>query len=731
MAKMRKVDSYVVLGELQFYNCLNCPWSPNVSPEKTKEVEVVNASLPRGIQYIYVGVENMYELEVTACENIFASSMFLGIITQTILVATRKKTRVNDLLLSVDSLSLKNKAENKYMMIVAQKQIKRTAIGYRMTLHPTKQFLMQVESKTNNLANKDVLSLLQYLTRVSNTSEAERFMPISLSDRVAQEGREKYTRIFNLLIQLDSPSVCSLYPNLKELHHFGTKFISYSFHEIVLGVAKEHLIRHLQKLKDSMFNSYCNLLCIKELHFFMEFHQYLYNDSLFKMVNKSQVKPYVSHITSISKTRSSEMHDCMMLLREAPKFLSPLSCSDGKGSSFIEFTGSSSDNCVARVENFLQKSTPFRTSSYFIPANFSFSETYVQKRKANIDKNTLLDSKHHINERISERVCNILSCQLISFTRWDMIESIADIIKVNYHDVRNSKEKTTIPLSQNEFIAADSEPSLVTWSDIGGLDAAKQLIRTTVKLPTMYDKLFENQNKGLILYGPPGTGKTLLARAISNECELKFFMIKGPEVIDMYVGESERHLRQIFHEAKISAPSIIFFDEIDALATKRVENENLNSTSRVVSQLILEIDDVLNFQNIFIMGATNRPDRIDTALLRPGRFDKLIYVGIDPSVEGKIQIMESLTRRMKLAPGINFSSFAETHASRYSGADLYSVCADSWLRASKRRIRRKQWSSETEVVVEMEDFVSSFADLKPSLSQELIEYYEDLNSSFI
>ena len=105
----------------------------------------------------------MYELEVTACENIFASSMFLGIITQTILVATRKKTRVNDLLLSVDSLSLKNKAENKYMMIVAQKQIKRTAIGYRMTLHPTKQFLMQVESKTNNLANKDVLSLLQYL----------------------------------------------------------------------------------------------------------------------------------------------------------------------------------------------------------------------------------------------------------------------------------------------------------------------------------------------------------------------------------------------------------------------------------------------------------------------------------------------------------------------------------------------------------------------------------------
>ena len=156
-------------------------------------------------------------------------------------------------------------------------------------------------------------------------------------------------------------------------------------------------------------------------------------------------------------------------------------------------------------------------------------------------------------------------------------------------------------LSQNEFIAADSEPSLVTWSDIGGLDAAKQLIRTTVKLPTMYDKLFENQNKGLILYGPPGTGKTLLARAISNECELKFFMIKGPEVIDMYVGESERHLRQIFHEAKISAPSIIFFDEIDALATKRVENENLNSTSRVVSQLILEIDDVLNFQNIFIL----------------------------------------------------------------------------------------------------------------------------------
>ncbi len=733
---MSRVDSYVLIGELQFYNCLNCPWSTTAACDKAESIEVEDPSLQRSMRYIYLTVENMYELEVTAGENIVARSTILGISIHTVLVATRKRTCVNGLLPSFDSF--KNKTKNGCRMISVQKQMKRTVFDYRMPLHPKKQILTQGESKTNNLANIDILSLLQYLRKGSDISETERFMSKAFPDRDAEEIHERYKGVFDQLIlpQLDSLRILGLYPILKQLYYiFGPKFISYSYHEIVLDVAKEHLVRHLQKLTDLMCNPYCHLLCIKELHFFMKFHRYLHNNDLFKIINKSQVKADMN--LTISKTRSYEMYDCMMFLREAPKFLCPLSllckrsCSDVKSAFFMEFKSLNLDNCIARPKKCLQKSTPFRTSSYFVPANFTYSETQDLKQKPNLDRYILQDPKYHKNEQISERICNMLSCQSISFTRWNMIESISDIVKLNYHDVCNLKVTSNFPPSKDELIATDSISSLVTWSDIGGLDAVKQLIRTTIELPTLYNKLFKNRNKGMILYGPPGTGKTLLARAISHECQLKFFMIKGPEVIDMYVGESERHLRQIFLKAKIAAPSILFFDELDAVASNRIENGNVSNTSRVVSQLILEIDDVLNFQNIFIMGATNRPDRIDSALLRPGRFDKLIYVGVDPSVKGKVQILKSLTRRMKLAPELDFCLLAETHASRYSGADLYSVCADSWLRASKRCALRHRWSSDLEVVVETEDFISSFANLKPSLSQELIEYYEDLNGSFI
>jgi ATP-dependent 26S proteasome regulatory subunit len=734
MDKTIKADAYVLIGEAQFYNLLKCPWSATVVREESKNIQLENISLMWGIQYIYLSVENMYKLEVTAGQNILARSMFPGIISQTFLVATRKKTRVSDSLLGVDSLQ--NKTENNCKMLVVQ-QMKRIVIKYLKDSHARQQIWAQIESKTNNLAKKEVLLLLQYLSKASDISKAKRFMPVSFRANITERMRIKFTKKCIRFVKLDSSSLYNLYPILKRMHStFGLKFISYSFHELVLGVTKENLIRQLQKLKDLAFESYCNLPCIKGLHFFMKFNRHLHDDYIFKMINKSLVKADMKHFTSFSKTRNSELHDCFKLLWEAPKYVCPRSvlckkyCIDEKDTSFKEFESTTLNDCVERPEKLLQKSIPFRTSSYCIPANFAFLETCKLEGKQKSDKNILLNTEHKKKERISEHICDMLCCQSVSFTRWHMKECMTDKIRINCYEVRNLKVTSTFPLIQDNVIVADSEPYLVTWSDIGGLDAVKKVIRTAIQLPTMYDELFQSHNKGLILYGPPGTGKTLLARAISNECQLKFFMIKGPEIIDMYVGESERHMRQIFLEAKEAAPSILFFDELDALASKRVDNESMNSTSRVVSQLILEIDDLSNFQNVFIMGATNRPDRIDVALLRPGRFDRLIYVGVDPTVEGKGQIMKSLTRRMKLAPEIDFHSLAETHASRYSGADLYSVCASSWLRASKRHMQGKERCSDPDVVVKMEDFISSFAELKPSLSKELIEYYEDLNSSF-
>ncbi|ACO65832.1 predicted protein, partial [Micromonas commoda] len=201
---------------------------------------------------------------------------------------------------------------------------------------------------------------------------------------------------------------------------------------------------------------------------------------------------------------------------------------------------------------------------------------------------------------------------------------------------------------------------------------------------------------GALLYGPPGTGKTLLAKAVATECALRFLSVKGPELVNMYVGESEKNVRDVFERARHAAPCVVFFDELDALAPARGAGADSGGVmDRVVSQLLAELDGAnAKSKMLFVIGATNRPDLVDPALLRPGRFDRLLYVGVDETTEGRAKVLAALTKKFTLEPPSPSSSSLEALARkvprRFTGADMYALCADAWTRAAKRTVRERE-----------------------------------------
>lgn len=216
----------------------------------------------------------------------------------------------------------------------------------------------------------------------------------------------------------------------------------------------------------------------------------------------------------------------------------------------------------------------------------------------------------------------------------------------------------------------------VKWKDIGGLDSVKQEFIQAVEWPLRYRKLFTYAKaippKGILLYGPPGTGKTLLVKAIANESEAIFISIKGPELVSMWYGESERGIREIFRKAKQSAPCIIFFDEIDAIAPTRSTDDpgGHHFNERVASQLLTELDGLEVLRQVVVIGATNRPDIVDPALLRAGRFDRLLYVP-PADLNSRIQIIKIHTRLTPLTQDVQIEKIAES-TEGFTGADIAS-----------------------------------------------------------
>jgi len=188
----------------------------------------------------------------------------------------------------------------------------------------------------------------------------------------------------------------------------------------------------------------------------------------------------------------------------------------------------------------------------------------------------------------------------------------------------------------------------VTWDDIGGLEIVKTELKIAIelKLNKKVERSIRKLKSGILLWGPPGVGKTLIAKAVAHDWAFTFISIKGPELLNMYVGESEKNIREIFSKARSNAPTVLFFDEIDSLAPARgYTSDSSQVMDRIVAQLLTELDGVVALQNVVVIAATNRPDLLDQALLRPGRFDKVIFVDVARTIEEKLKIIKALTRK--------------------------------------------------------------------------------------
>uniref|UniRef100_A0AAY4A415 Peroxisomal ATPase PEX6 n=1 Tax=Denticeps clupeoides TaxID=299321 RepID=A0AAY4A415_9TELE len=277
---------------------------------------------------------------------------------------------------------------------------------------------------------------------------------------------------------------------------------------------------------------------------------------------------------------------------------------------------------------------------------------------------------------------------------------------------------------------------LVSWEDVGGLQQVKREILDTIQLPLEQSELVSLglRRSGLLLYGPPGTGKTLLAKAVATECSMTFLSVKGPELINMYVGKSEENIREVFSKARSAAPCIIFFDELDSLAPNRGHSGDSGGLmDRVVSQLLAELDGLHSTGDVFVIGATNRPDLLDQSLLRPGRFEKLVYVGVNEDKLSQMQVLKAITRKFRLDPGVDLDKVIEHCPSQITGADIYALCSDAMMAAIKRKILRINEGVEVEdgnLLLCVEDFEEALQGLQPSVSEQELLKYKHIQQKF-
>jgi transitional endoplasmic reticulum ATPase len=287
-------------------------------------------------------------------------------------------------------------------------------------------------------------------------------------------------------------------------------------------------------------------------------------------------------------------------------------------------------------------------------------------------------------------------------------------IKVTMADFINAL-KEIIPSALREI---HIEVPRVRWEDVGGLENVKQELREAVEWPLKYPERFKKFGlrppKGILLFGPPGTGKTLLAKAVATESGANFIAVRGPEIFSKWVGESEKMVREIFRKARMAAPAVIFIDEIDALATARGLGGDSLVSERVVAQLLAEMDGVKALENVVVIAATNRPDLVDPALLRPGRFDRIIYVP-PPDFRARLEILLIHTKATPLAKDVDLEELAR-RTEGYSGADLELLVREATFLALREDINAKE--------VSMRHFEEALKKVRPSVTPDMLKFYE-------
>jgi ribosome biogenesis ATPase len=352
--------------------------------------------------------------------------------------------------------------------------------------------------------------------------------------------------------------------------------------------------------------------------------------------------------------------------------------------------------------------------------------------------------------RIAKKTSGYVGADLNALTQEAASIAVSRILDSVMDTERLSQEQLDrLSITMNDFEAALKvvQPSAkregfamvpdVSWDDIGALEELRKELTMAIALPIACPTLFKSVGlsapMGVLLFGPPGCGKTLVAKAVANQSGASFISIKGPELLNKYVGESERGIRLLFQRARSSTPCVIFFDELDALCPKR-GNGGPSSDSvseRVVNQLLTEMDGLDGRKQVFVIAATNRPDIIDPAMLRPGRLDKLIYVPL-PSAEGRLAILSKATRKMPLAQDVNLEEIAASpRCNGFSGADVVSLAREAAQIAIREKTSLLEESFEDvdqDVVISRDHFHQALTRVFPSVSDKQRQRYDSMFS---
>ena len=293
---------------------------------------------------------------------------------------------------------------------------------------------------------------------------------------------------------------------------------------------------------------------------------------------------------------------------------------------------------------------------------------------------------------------------------------ILESMMITHRDFKEGM-KEIIPTAMREFYV---EVAGVKWEDVGGLYEAKRTLHdsliTGIKEPDKFVKMGIRPSRGALLYGPPGTGKSLLAKALATESNANIIVVRGPEVLSKWVGESEKAIREIFRKAKASSPCIVVFDELDSLARPRAHEDDVLGNERVLSQILTEMDDA-GSGGVIVVGITNRPDLIDTSLLRPGRLDQIVYVG-PPDERARLEILRITSRAMPLAADIDLVAIAQS-TKNFSGADLVALCREAGVLALHSRSD----------VISSANFADALRLVRPSITKDVEDWYESMKKN--
>jgi len=338
-------------------------------------------------------------------------------------------------------------------------------------------------------------------------------------------------------------------------------------------------------------------------------------------------------------------------------------------------------------------------------------------------------------KRISETTYGYTGADITALTKEAAMHALRRLLpKIKWKEEeklsKEDLEKLVVSKDDFDYALRIVEPSAmrevlievpnVQWSEIGGLEDVKELLRESVEWPLTRPESFNRMGitppKGVLLYGPPGCGKTLLAKAVATESGANFISVKGPELFSKWVGESEKKVRELFRRAKQVAPTIIFFDEIDAMVPKRGQSYGEQVTEKIVSQMLTELSGLEDLHDVVILAATNRPDMLDPALLRPGRLDRQILVPA-PDVQARMKILELKTKNMPLK-GVNLKTLVEK-TDGFSGADLEALCREAAMQALRENKNAKE--------VTMKHFEKALKDLRPSLGKDVLEFYNQFD----